>query len=82
MKHYIYIRAKVIHKNKILMKFYKNRINIYDVQERDSYLYLKIDINDFKKVKKTIVTSKFYYIDDSGLFLSLIHISEPTRQYS
>lgn len=68
MKHYIYIRAKVIHKNKILMKFYKNRINIYDVQERDSYLYLKIDINDFKKVKKTIVTSKFYYIDDSGLF--------------
>ena len=32
-------------------RFYKNRINIYDVQERDSYLYLKIDINDFKKVK-------------------------------
>ncbi len=68
MKHYIYIRTKVVNKNKVLMKFYKNRINVYDVQERDAYLYLKIDIQDFKKVKKTIVTSKFYYIDDSGLF--------------
>lgn len=68
MKHYIYIRTKVVNKNKVLMKFYKNRINVYDVQERDAYLYLKIDVQDFKKVKKTIVTSKFYYIDDSGLF--------------
>lgn len=68
MIHYIYIRCKARDKNKILLKFYKNQINLYDIRENKEYLYLKIKEEDFKNVKKKIVVSKFYYIDDSGIF--------------
>lgn len=68
MKHYIYIKCKLNNKNKILMKFYKNRINVFDIREDKNNLYLKIDKNDYQKVKTNIITSKFYYVTDSGVF--------------
>lgn len=68
VKHYIYIKTKVHNKNRILMKLYKNRINVYDVIDRGEHLYLKVLNTDYEKIKKHIVTAKFYYVTDSGFF--------------
>ncbi len=68
IKHYIYIKTKVRNKNRILMKLYKNRINVYDVISHGDILYLKVLESDYAKIKKQIVTAKFYYVTDSGVF--------------
>ncbi len=68
MNHYIYIKAHVRNKNRILMKLYKTRINVYDVVSRGDLLYIKVLESDYKRIKKQIVTAKFYYVTDSGIF--------------
>lgn len=68
IKHYIYIKTKVSNKNRILMKLYKNRIPVYDVVSKGEVLYLKVLQSDYEKIKKHIVTAKFYYVNDSGIF--------------
>lgn len=68
MKHYIYIKTKVRNQNKILVKLYKNKINVYDCIKKDNEIYLKVLNDDYEKIKKEIVTAKFYYVTDSGIF--------------
>ncbi len=67
-KHYIYIKTKVSNKNRILMKLYKNRINVYEIVDKGETLFLKVLYSDYEKIKKHIVTAKFYYVNDSGFF--------------
>lgn len=50
------------------MKLYKNHINVYDIIENEEYLYLKVLKDDYEKIKKNIVSAKFYYVDDAGVF--------------
>ncbi len=68
MKHYIYIKTKVRNQNKILVKLYKNKINVYDCIKKGNEIYLKVLNDDYEKIKKEIVTAKFYYVTDSGIF--------------
>lgn len=68
LAHYIYIKCKVHNHNRILMKLYKNRINVYDVIKKDNEIYLKVLENDYEKIKELIVTAKFYYVCDSGFY--------------
>ncbi len=68
LNHYIYIKCKACHHNRILVKLYKNKINVYDVIERDEELYLKVLESDYERIKKELVTAKFYYVTDSGFF--------------
>ncbi len=67
-KHFIYIKCKAKNPNRILLKLFKNRINVYDVVKKDSTLYLKVDIEDYERIQKELVTIKFSYVSDSGLF--------------
>lgn len=68
LKHYIYIKTCVRNKNRILLKLYKNRINVFDVISKNDELYIKVLESDYEKIKKQIVTAKFYYVTDSGIF--------------
>ena len=68
IKHYIYIKCKSRNQNKILVKLYKSRINVYDVIKKENEIYLKVDNDDYEKIKEQIVTAKFYYVTDSGFF--------------
>lgn len=68
LEHYIYIKCKGRNHNRILLKLYKNRINVFDCFKRGDEIYLKVLESDFKKIKKEIVTAKFYYVTDSGIF--------------
>lgn len=75
LEHYIYIKTNTRHKNRILVKLYKNHINVYDIVYKGDTLYLKILYDDYAKVKKNIVTSSFYYASDSGFFRIRKHFS-------
>lgn len=66
--HYIYIKCKDYNKNKLLIKLYKNRINVYDIIQKENELFLKVKSEDYEKIKKEIVTAKFYYASESGFF--------------
>lgn len=68
VKHYIYIKCKARNHTRILVKLYKNKINVYDVIEKEDELYIKVLESDYERIKKEIVTAKFYYVDDSGFF--------------
>lgn len=68
INHYIVIKTKVRNKNKLLIKFYKNHIEIYDCYEKNGYFYLKIHYEDLKKVQEQLVTTKFRYVSDSGIY--------------
>lgn len=68
LQHYIYIKCKVRNKNRILLKLYKSKINVYDVIEKDGEIYLKVKSEDYEKIKEQIITVKFYYVTDSGFF--------------
>ena len=56
LKHYIYIKTCVRNKNRILLKLYKNRINVFDVISKNDELYIKVLESDYEKIKKQIVT--------------------------
>lgn len=66
--HFIYIKCKVRNQNRILVKLYKNKINVYDVIKKGEEIYLKVLESDYKRIKKTIVTAKFYYVSESGFY--------------
>lgn len=68
MKHFIYIKCKTHNHNRILVKLYKNKINVYDVIEKKDEIYLKVLESDYERIKKEIVTAKFYFVTDSGFF--------------
>lgn len=68
LKHYIYIKCKARNHTRILVKLYKNKINVYDVTQKEDELYIKVLESDYERIKKEIVTAKFYYVDDSGFF--------------
>lgn len=68
IKHYIYIKCKTRNQNRILVKLYKNKINVYDVVKKENAIYLKVLASDYEKIKEQIVTAKFYYISDSGFY--------------
>lgn len=68
IKHYIYIKTKVRSKDKLLVKLYKNNISVYDVFEKNDLVYLKIRYEDYKNLKEKIVTTKFSYVEDSGIY--------------
>ncbi len=68
IKHFIYIKCKTNHPNRILLKLYKNKINIYDILKKKDELYIKVLQNDYERIKKQIVTTKFYYVSDTGFF--------------
>lgn len=67
IKHYIIVKTKVRNKDKLLVKLYKNNISVYNVFEKDNYVFLKINYDDYKKLQEKIVTTKFYYVTDSGV---------------
>ena len=68
IKHYIIVKTRVRNKDKLLVKLYKNNIAVYDCVQKNKYIYLKINQEDFKKLKEKIVTAKFKYVTDSGVY--------------
>ncbi len=68
IERFIYIKCKVRNKNRILLKLYKNRINVYDILTKENEIYLKVRKEDYDKIKEQIVTAKFYYVSESGFF--------------
>ncbi len=68
LKHYVYIKGKVKNQNRLLVKLYKNHINVYDIVKKNEEIYLKVTYEDYEKIKKNIVTDSFYYVGDSGIF--------------
>ncbi len=68
MEHFIYIKCRTKFKNRILMKLYKSHINVYDIYTDHNDLYLKIKKEDQERIKKEIVTTKFIFVKDTGLF--------------
>lgn len=67
-KHCIIIKTKTRNKNRVLVKFYKNNIPVYDCYFRGEELYLKIDANDLENVQDKITLSTFTYVSDSGIY--------------
>jgi len=67
IRHFIYIKTKLKNKDKLLVKLYKNNISVYDIYEKGTYLYLKVNYSDKEVLKEKIVTTKFYYVNDSGI---------------
>lgn len=67
IKKYIYLKCKAKDKGKLLIKLYKNKINVYDCIYKDQDIYIKILEDDQTKLDK-IYGYKFYYYSDSGLF--------------
>ena len=67
-KHYILIKTKTRNKDKLLVKLYKNHIAVYDCFMKDTELYLKIAAGDFKNIQNKIVTNKFVYVTDTGIY--------------
>lgn len=68
MSHYIYIKCQTNNPKRLLLKLYKNRINVLDVKKSKDYVILKVSINDYEKIKKELVTLKFSYVTDSGIY--------------
>lgn len=68
INHYIYIKCKVRNQNRILVKLYKNKVNVYDVIKKEDEIYLKVSASDYERIKKEIVTAKFYYVGESGFY--------------
>ena len=68
IKHTILIKTKTRNKDKLLVKFYKNHIAVYDVFVRNDELYLKIDASDLQNVQEKIVTQKCMYVSDTGIY--------------
>lgn len=66
--HYIYVKCKVRNKNRMLVKLFKSRINVYDIEIKDDDLYIKVLDSDYEKIKKQIVTAQFYYAGESGFY--------------
>jgi similar to stage IV sporulation protein len=81
VKHLITIKTKVRNKNKLLVKLYKNKINIYNIYEKNNYLYLEVSANDYKEIKKKIVTYKFKKVKDNGIF-HILNIITPLKVIS
>jgi len=46
IRHFIYIKTKLKNKDKLLVKLYKNNISVYDIYEKGTYLYLKVNYSD------------------------------------
>ncbi len=68
LNHFIYAKCKTIHPNRLLLKLYKNKINVYDSVYQKEELYLKIKKEDYERLKKEIVTQKFVYVSETGFF--------------
>ena len=67
IKKYIYLKCKCKNKGKLLIKLYKNKINVYDAIYKEPEIYFKIVASDQDKLKK-IYGYKFYYYSESGIF--------------
>ena len=68
INHYVYIKCRVRNQNRILVKLYKNKVNVYDVIKKEDEIYLKVLASDYERIKKEIVTAKFYYVGESGFY--------------
>ncbi len=67
IKKYIYLKCKIKNKNRLLLKLYKNNINVYDIIYKNNEIYIKVLESDEAKINK-IYGYKFYYYSDSGIF--------------
>ncbi len=68
IKHYILIKTKTLNKDKLLLKFYKNHIAVYDCFFENDELYLKVDRDDLPNIQDKIVTNEFTYVEDTGIY--------------
>ena len=68
INHYIIVKTKCRNKDKLMVKLYKNNIPVYDCITKGKYIYLKINNEDFSKLKKRLITTNFCYVSDSGIY--------------
>ncbi len=81
IKHYIFIKTKTKNKDKLLVKFYKNHISVYDCFVDHGEFYIKIAADDLVNVQDKIVTTKFEYVTDTGVY-HLKNIITPLKMVS
>lgn len=67
MNHTIWVEVKTFSQSRVLVKLFKNQINVLQVEYLKDGLRFQIDISDYKKLKK-IVGYRFRKVKDGGVF--------------
>ena len=68
MKHYITIRLKTNKKSNVLLKLNKINANIKNIIYQKDFLVFDILVEDLKKVRKYLVSTKIEIISDTGIY--------------
>ena len=67
-KHFILVSVKVKNKNKLLLKIYDNGVSIYNIKYYKETLEFEIDVKDYLKLKKYLVSYKFNIKGSTGIY--------------
>ncbi len=63
----IWIRTKTSNFYKLIRKLNDLNIEIYDSKKTNNYLYLKVSVSGYKRIKKYIVSYKFKIVKKEGI---------------
>lgn len=75
MKHYIWVEVKTKNQSRVLLKLFKQKIDVLEIKYTKESLQFKIEDQDKKKLKK-IVGYKFHKIHEDGIFAGLSYIKK------
>ena len=67
-RHYIWVKSKCIDYYRFMNKLNKTRLKIEEIKYENDTIYLKIENDNFGKLKKYIVSYKFEKVDDLGIY--------------
>lgn len=67
MNHYIWVEVSTIHSSRLILKLFKARIEVLDIQYFTDKIQFKILNQDYKKLKK-LVGYRFHKVRDDGFF--------------
>ena len=68
IERFVTVKTRTRNKDKLLVKLYKNNISVFDCVKKGDYLFLKVKYSDLKKLKERIITNKFRYVKDEGVY--------------
>lgn len=66
MNSYLYIKIKGISPQKVITKLMNINVSIFDVREKEEWIYIKILNNDYEKIKKYLKTLEFKKVRYTG----------------
>lgn len=75
MKKYLWVRVDTNHHSRVLVKLFKQGVEVCEVRYHDDFLDFRIDVNDYKKLKK-IVGYRFRKISSFGVFALFDYVKQ------